>query len=106
MSTRKSGLFYKIESAIAFAEEVAAAARERQASRRIGDEVLGGLLEARTYVEVGQLRASEVKQALARASRAAHELTDDDPAYAPLLSRLRLLQEEAANAARARTSTA
>ncbi|GEM_PF-3006814 len=98
----KPPLFYRIESAISHAEETAMQPGDRQRSRLISDKLVSALLEARTYVEVGRPDAPEVRLALSRAALVAGGLADDDPALAPLFSRMRLLQEDAANAAAAR----
>ncbi len=99
---RKPGLFYKLETAVAAAEELSADSGDRWAARRIRDEIVTALYEARTHVEVGQASAPEVRLALSRAALVAGDLADANPVFAPLLSRLRLLQEEAANAGSAR----
>ncbi len=98
----KSGLFYKIESAAAFAEELSADSTDRWAARRISDELLPALYQARTFVEVGQVTASEVAESLSKASYVASEMADADAKYARLFSRLRVLQEEVFAATRAR----
>ena len=97
---RKPGLFYKIEAAVAFAEEVSSQS-DRWVARKIGDELVPALLEARTYIEVGQVSAPEIKLALSRAALVASGLADTDPNFAPLFSRLRVLQEDAATVSRA-----
>jgi hypothetical protein len=97
---RKPGLFYKLETAVAAAEELSTDAGDRWAARRIRDEIVPALYEARTHVEVGQGMASEVRLALSRAAVVAGDLADANPVFAPLLSSLRRLQEDAAHAAR------
>jgi hypothetical protein len=98
----RPGLFYKVEAAISAVEEISAAA-DRWVARRISDDLLPALLEARTYVEVGQLAAPEIRLALARAAVVAGEIADADPAYAPLHSRVRVLIEDAGSASAARS---
>ena len=97
---RKTGLFYKIEAVVAFAEEVSSQS-DRWVAHKIGDELVPALLEARTYIEVGQVSAPEIKLALSRAALVANGLADTDPKFAPLFSRLRVLQEDAATLSRA-----
>ncbi len=97
---RKPPLFFKLESIVASAEEMAAQSEDRWARKRIGGELIPALYDARTYVEVGQLSAPEIGMAIARAAMTASELADTDPKFAPLLSRIRLLREEASNTAR------
>lgn len=99
---RKPGLFYELESAVAAAEELCAGAADRWAAKRIRDDIVPALYAARTHVEVGQGSAPEVRLALSKAALVAGDLADASPVYAPLLSRLRRLQEDAATAARPR----
>ena len=98
----RPGLFYKIESAITFAEEIAGGAEDRWVARRISGELVPALLEARTFVKVGQVSAREVADALAKASLIAGEMSDADPRYARLTSVMRVLREDAFAAGRAR----
>ena len=94
----KPPLFFKLESVVATAEEVAAQSEDRWARKRIGSELIPALYEARTYVEVGQISAPEVRLAIAKAADAARDLVDTDPKFAPLLSRIRILMEDASAA--------
>lgn len=89
-----------LEEAVQFAETLAFPPTERSLRMRIGEELIPALYEARTYLEVGQLRSLEIKQGISKASIIASDLADVDPAFAPLHSRLRVLQEEAGLASR------
>jgi hypothetical protein len=91
----KPGLFYKLEAVVATAEEMAARCEDRWARRQIWNELVPSLYEARTYIEVGQLSSPEVRLALSKAATVASGLADADPAFAPLFSRVRVLQEDA-----------
>ncbi len=90
----------KLERAVALAEELSAPPADRWVARRISDELIPALYEARTYLEVGRLAAPEVRYGVAAARSVASILADSSPRYAPLHSSLRILQEEAGLAAR------
>ena len=89
-----------LEEAVQLAETMAFPPTERKVRMRIGEELIPALFEARTYLEVGQLRAAEIRQGIAKASIVASDLADADPAFGPLHSRLRVLLEEAGQASR------
>jgi hypothetical protein len=89
-----------LEDAVRFAETMAFPPTDRSARTRIGEELIPALFEARTYLEVGHLRAPEIKNGISKASLVASDLADDNPAFGPLHSRLRVLLEEAGLASR------
>ncbi len=89
-----------LEEAVQFAETLAIPPADRTLTVRIGEELIPALYEARTYLEVGYLRAPEIRQGISRASLVASDLADADPAFGPLHSRLRVLLEEAGLASR------
>lgn len=89
-----------LEEAVQFAETLAIPPSDRALTTRIGEELIPALYEARTYLEVGRLRSPEIRQGISRASIVASDLADADPAFAPLHSRIRVLQEEASLASR------
>ena len=89
-----------LEDAVRFAETMAFPPTERSVRMRIGEELIPALFEARTYLEVGQLAAPEIRHSISRASLVASDLADDNPAFGPLHSRLRVLLEEAGVASR------
>ena len=89
-----------LEEAVQFAETLAIPPADRSLTVRIGEELIPALYDARTYLEVGHLRAPEIRQGISRASLVASDLADADPAFGPLHSRLRVLQEEASLASR------
>lgn len=89
-----------LEEAVQFAETLAMPPTDRRMRMRIGDELIPALFDARTYLEVGHVRAPEIKQGITRASRVAYELADSDRSFGPLHSRLRVLLEEAGMASR------
>ena len=89
-----------LEEAVQMAEEIAAPPAERWAARAISDKLIPSLYNARTYLEVGQLQSPEVSMGILNARLEAGELTDADPRYAPLYSKIRVLAEEAARAAK------
>ncbi len=89
-----------LEEAVQFAETLAIPPADRALTVRIGEELIPALYEARTYLEVGHLKSPEIRQGISRASLVASDLADADPAFGPLHSRLRVLQEEASLASR------
>ncbi|MEX0761141.1 MAG: hypothetical protein WD208_10760 [Dehalococcoidia bacterium] len=95
-------LMEQLQGAVGMAEEMALPPTERWAARRIGDDLIPALFEARTYIEVGRVAAPEIRLGLTRASLVASDLADVDPRFAPLHSRLKVLQEKANMAARER----
>lgn len=88
------------EETLRAADDMALPPTERRNAMRIRDELVPAILEARTYVEVGRVRAPEVRLSLASAAGVAASLADADANLAPLLSRVRELQERAGIAAR------
>lgn len=89
-----------LERIVRMAEEIAVLRPERRPRERIGEELIPALYSARTYLEVGRIKEPAVGQNLVMASLVAYDLADDDPTYAPLYSALRVLREEAQQAAR------
>jgi hypothetical protein len=89
-----------LEEAVQMAEEIAAPPAERWVARTISDKLIPSLYDARTYLEVGQLQSPEVRLGILNARLEAGELADVDPRYAPLYSKIRVLAEEAAIAAK------
>jgi hypothetical protein len=89
-----------LEEAVQMAEEIAAPPAERWVARAISDNLIPSLYNARTYLEVGQLQSPEVRLGILSARLEAGELADVDPRYAPLYSKIRVLAEEAAIAAK------
>ena len=82
------------------ADDMALPPTDRATSKRIRDELVPALLEARTYVEVGRITAPEVRLNLSAAAGVASSLADGEARLAPLLSRVKVLQERAGAAAR------
>ena len=89
-----------LEEAVQYAETMAFTRADRQLTRRIGEELIPALYEARTYLEVGHLRAPEIKGGISKASMVAYDLADTDRSFGPLHSKLRVLLEEAGMASR------
>ena len=97
---RQEALLEDIETTVRLAEELSWPPAAPDLAERIREEVIPGLLGARTYVEVGQVRAPEVREALSAARLAAAEIADRDRSFARLVSRLRTLAEDTDTAAR------
>jgi|TARA_B100000809_G_scaffold99032_2_gene97546 hypothetical protein len=89
-----------LEEAVQMAEEMSAPPAERWVARTISDKLIPSLYEARTYIEVGQLKSPEIRLGISRAALEAGGLADVDSRYAPLYSKIRVLAEEAAIASR------
>jgi hypothetical protein len=94
-------LFDKIEETVRVAEDFVRPPSNSWAAALIYDDVLPGLFQARMYIEVRRYQAPEVRDGLFMALQAAHKLTDGDPKYVGLVTRLRILLEEAEFARRA-----
>jgi len=84
-----------LDEAVQMAEEIAAPPAERCVARTISDKLIPSLYNARTYLEVGQLRSPEVRMGILNARLEAGELANSDSRYAPLYSKIRVLAEEA-----------
>ena len=89
-----------LEEAVQMAEEIAAPPAERWVARTISDKLIPSLYNARTYLEVGQLRSPEVRMGILNARLEAGELANSDSRYAPLYSKIRVLAEEAETASK------
>ena len=89
-----------LDEAVRLAEELAAPPAERWAADKLRDDLIPALYDVRTYVEIGAYGAAEVRLGLSGAAVIASDLLDADPRFGPLYSRLRVLREEAASAAR------
>ena len=89
-----------LEGALQIADDMALPPTERSNAKRIRDELVPALLDARTYVEVGRITAPEVRLNLSAAAAVAACLADRDARLAPLFSRVRVLQERAGAAGR------
>lgn len=89
-----------LEDALQVADDMALPPTERRSAMCIHDRLVPALLEARTYVEVGRITAPEVRLNLSAAAAVAASLADHDARLAPLLSRVRVLQEQAGIAGR------
>jgi len=94
------GLLDHLEETLQIADDMVLPPTERRNSRRIRDDLVPALLDARTYVEVGRITAPEVRLNLSVAASVAADLADRDARLAPLLSRIRVLQEQAGIAGR------
>ena len=94
------GLLDHLEETLQVADDMALPPTERRNSKLIRDELVPALLDARTYVEVGRITAPEVRLNLSAAAGVAASLVDRDARLAPLLSRVRVLQEQARIAGR------
>ena len=84
-----------LEEAVRMAEEIAAPPAERWIAKRISDELIPSLYNARTYLEIGQLPSPEIRLNILNARLEAGELANADSRYAPLYSKVRVLAEEA-----------
>ena len=94
-------LLHELEAAVRLAEDLSAPPAGRRESKQLRDTLIPALLDARTYVEVGQVAQPEVGLSLTAAVDAASRLAEDNRRYALLLSRLRVLREDAARVAKA-----
>ena len=84
-----------LEEAVRMAEEIAAPPAERWVAKTISDKLIPSLYNARTYLEVGQLRSPEIRLGILNARLEAGELANADSRHAPLYSKIRVLAEEA-----------
>ena len=96
----KQTILSLLDETVELAESMLAQPTSKDLAYRIGDELIPFLYEARSYVEIGYIGASEVRLGVLNASIIASNLVDIDPNFAPLHSRIRVLQEEASQAAR------
>ena len=66
-----------LEEAVQMAEEMSAPPAERWVARTISDKLIPSLYEARTYIEVGQLKSPEIRLGISRAALEAGGLKMD-----------------------------
>lgn len=99
-SPNKKTILNLLDETVELAESLSAPPTSRALAYKIGDELIPSLYEARSYVEIGYLGALQVRLGVLNASIIASNLADIDPNFGPLHSRIRVLQEEASNAAK------
>ena len=97
---RRQELLDMIEEAVGLAEEMTWPPQPIYISNRIRETLIPAIFDARTYIEVGQITAPEIRERLTAARLVAADLAEEDRGFDRLFSRLRAISEEADNAAR------
>ncbi|MDA1258547.1 MAG: hypothetical protein O3C10_12015 [Chloroflexi bacterium] len=97
---RQQELLEAIEQAVRLAEEMSWPPQPIYVGNRIRDVLIPALFDARTYIEVGQIAAPEIRDRLTAARMVAADLSQEDRGFDRLFSRLRAISEDADNAAR------
>ncbi len=97
---RQKELLEAIETALRMAEELTWPPQPIYVSNRIREHLVPALLDARTYIEVGEVTAPTIRERLTAARMVAADLLTEDREFDRLFSRLRAISEEADNVAR------
>jgi len=103
LKQRLNELLEDIEEVVRMAEELSWPPQPIYVSNRIREELVPALYDARTYIEVGQLDAPAISERLMEARLVTADLSSEDKTFERLFSRLRVISENADNAATERT---
>ena len=83
-----------IEETVEFAENLILILENKNTNDTISNIILPCLHTAKTYVEEKMFESPEIKINLSKAAIETSYLTDKNPKYAPLYSKIRVLLEE------------
>ncbi len=100
LKQRLNELLKDIEEVVRMAEELSWPPQPIYVSNRIREELVPALYDARTYIEVGQLDAPAISERLMEARLVTADLSSEDKTFERLFSRLRVISENADNAAK------
>ena len=90
----KNNKIKMIEETVEFAENLIFILENKNTNDTISNIILPCLHTAKTYVEVKMFESPEIKINLSKAAIETSYLTDKNPKYAPLYSKIRVLLEE------------
>ena len=90
----KNNKIKMIEETVEFAENLVLILENKNTNDSISNIILPCLHTAKTYVEVKMFESPEIKINLSKAAIETSYLTDKNPKYAPLYSKIRVLLEE------------
>tara|TARA_Y100000817_G_C16774924_1_gene507844 strand:+ start:752 stop:1042 length:291 start_codon:yes stop_codon:yes gene_type:complete len=90
----KNNKIKMIEETVEFAENLILILENKNTNDTISNIILPCLHTAKTYVEVKMFESPEIKINLSKAAIETSYLTDKNPKYAPLYSKIRVLLEE------------
>ena len=90
----KNNKIKMIEETVEFAENIILILENKNTNDTISNIILPCLHTAKTYVEVKMFESPEIKINLSKAAIETSYLTDKNPKYAPLYSKIRVLLEE------------
>ena len=90
----KNNKIKMIEETVEFAENLILILENKNTNDTISNIILPCLHTAKTYVEVKMFESPEIKINLSKAAIETSYLTDRNPKYAPLYSKIRVLLEE------------
>tara|TARA_Y100000741_G_C17910148_1_gene419039 strand:+ start:71 stop:361 length:291 start_codon:yes stop_codon:yes gene_type:complete len=83
-----------IEETVKFAEDLILTLENKKTIETLSSKILPSLHTAKTYAEVKMFDSTEIKINLSAAAIETSYLTDREPRYAPLYSKIRVLLEE------------
>ena len=90
----KNNKIKMIEETVEFDENLILILENKNTNDTISNIILPCLHTAKTYVEVKMFESPEIKINLSKAAIETSYLTDKNPKYAPLYSKIRVLLEE------------
>lgn len=89
----KSKILIQIEEALTLCQDFILPIDGQSFVIEINEEIIPSIYEARTYIELGYLEAPAINISINKAMFSASDLTDKDPKFAPLFSKLRIIKE-------------
>ena len=89
----KSKILVQIEEALTLCQDYILPIEGQSFVVEINEEIIPSLYDARTYIELGYLEAPTINISITKAMFSASNLTDRDPKFAPLFSKLRIIKE-------------
>ncbi|MFL2665546.1 MAG: hypothetical protein ACJ0G8_06295 [Dehalococcoidia bacterium] len=90
----KNNKIKMIEETVKFAEDLILTSDNKKIIETLSSKILPSLHTAKTYAEVKMFDSPEIKINLSNAAIETSYLTDINPRYAPLYSKIRVLLEE------------
>ena len=93
INDNKTKILIQIEEALSLCEDYTLPIEGQSFVIEINEEIIPSLYDARTYIELGYLEAPTINISINKAMFSASNLTDKDPKFAPLFSKLRIINE-------------
>ena len=93
INDNKTKILIQIEEALSLCEDYTLPIEGQSFVIEINEEIIPSLYDARTYIELGYLEAPTINISINKAMFSASNLTDKDPKFAPLFSKLRIIKK-------------